>query len=783
MTKKTHIIGTKVLGHDQSYCYLRDGAIVYYCEEERFSRYKFGWGTSHHSLQYLIQKYGIDPETDTALFNLYDNPEIHKYERLVESSFYKNIDTTGTASIRQKAEVAMGYLLTESGLGFKNFEVTNNAEHHLLHAASGFFPSPFENAAILSIDGAGDGISTLIAEGQGNCITIKHKIPLPHSLGVFYNMITQWIGVGGLGDEGKTMGASSYGDPSKYYALFRDKIIDYDEDGIFILKITQQEELDTLLGDSLRSTPHSQITQKEFDIAATTQKITEEIILNLARFAKKITGQKYLCLAGGVALNSVSNGKLLQSGIFEDIWIQPAAGDAGLCIGGALWNYYVTQNHPRNSENGEKKWWIQEHTYWGPEFTNEEILEALKEFNLPVRKMENVEAWTAKKLFENKVVGWFQGKIEAGPRALGNRSILANPAHPQMQDIVNNKVKFREPWRPFAPSVLEEECGIYFDSDHPSPFMILVYNVRQEWKNKIPAITHVDGTARVQTVSSKTNPRYYHLISEFKKLSQIGMLLNTSFNVKGEPIVLTPRQAIIDFLRTGMDVLVLHDYVIEKSDLENFETDLFNKDFHPIEDNVRFLSPGKHILIDYTNPQTDFSALDTFLHYAGRRHNTFSILPIVSQKSDYHRLQKNLKNIIQIWDNLGTHGLNIPDLHSYQGLVCMLPVIPYRLGFSYSHTNIAVIQNLCDKFLAAHPQLKIWLLGPSGVLYDYDFFKKSTHQLKPCVENMLMEEKNLDITQSSFSPYIEDVKSRFPSIFKVNVQEPEHVPEKDKEAV
>ncbi len=765
-TGATHIIGTKNIGHDQSFCYLKDGAILYYCEEERFTRQKFGWGTSSYALEDLIARFHLDRDCDDVLFNTYDDMRAYRFQSLIEGHFDPKSNPEDAK--RDYAEICMSRALSMAGFGFKNFQVTDTVEHHLLHAASGFFPSPFENAAILSLDGAGDGISTLIAEGIGNRIHIKHKIPLPHSLGNFYNLITIWLGLGGIGDEGKTMGASSYGDPKKYYDLFREKIIDYDDDGIFIVKAKNLAEysaaLKDVLGESPRNDPNHKISQRDFDVAATAQLIAEEILLRLARFAKKLTGQKYLCLAGGVALNSVANGKLLKSGLFEDIWIQPAAGDSGHSIGGALWNYYVTQDHPRRIENGEKNWWVQEHTYWGPEAKEEEIVDALCEFGLPLRKIKDVEAWTAQKIHENKVVGWFQGKIEAGPRALGNRSILANPTHPGMQDIVNNKVKFREAWRPFAPSVLEEECGRYFDSDHPSPFMILVYDVKEEWRAKLPAITHVDGTARVQTVSKKHNPRYYKLIDEFKKLSGIGVVLNTSFNLKGEPIVLTPRQAIVDFLRTQMDILVLHDYVLDKNDLAGFQTNRFGKDFTPAEDTFRFLKSGKYILVDYTHPEQN-GATGHLIYQSSFHNTTFSVLPIAAPKEAYARFQKEFMNVTNVFENLRTsQGLSIPDLAYYRGLVCALPITPYLMGCRGQVDDIRSLLNLCEKFLGSHPSLDVWLLGPNGVPYEYRNFKNAVIHLEKDITQFAATMKELELQESDVYPFIEDLEKRFPCL-------------------
>lgn len=764
MAKKSHIIGTKSVGHDQSFCYLKDGEIVFFCEEERFNRFKKSSNYTSLALQYLVKKFDVQPD-DEVFFNNYTDLKTFLFEHDIQNFSLDPVPQISRAQkLRSVHEILTGRNIVYNtfGLGFKDRKVLDGVEHHLLHASSGFFPSPFESAAILSLDGSGDGCSAIIAHGQKNRIGIKHRVVLPNSLGNFYSDITIWLGLGNFGDEGKTMGAASYGDYKKYYDVFRKQIIDFDDDGIYHYRLRDLSELDAILG--ARTGDPKVMTQRDFDIAATTQKISEEILIRLATFAKKLTGEKYLAMAGGVALNSVANGKILQAKIFDDIWIQPAANDSGLSIGGALWNYYVMQNHPRQIENGEKKWWIQEHIYWGPEFTDAEIESALKEFNLPVKKVDSIEKWTAERLAENKVVGWFQGKMEAGPRALGNRSILANPTHPDMQNIVNNKVKFREAWRPFAPSVLEEDSHFYFTPDYPSPFMILVHDVRPEWQKKLPAITHVDGTARVQTVMKKTNPRYYKMIEEFKKLSGVGMVLNTSFNLKGEPVVMTPRQAIIDFLRTQMDALVLHDYVLEKGSLGDYKTEKIFARFEPIEDNILQVGDGSYLLIDYTE-STDAQAqktFESFLHQAQFRNINLQIIPMSKQSGWYENYKYPF--IKKVHESFVTNpNISLENVNELKGVIMYLPASAFSMVCFDGMASAEKLRFFGDQLLGSLPHLDVKFLDAYGVFSNYKEFVLLVGELGTGLTQFEAMEKQVPqhITQTDLYKYVLDVKGRF----------------------
>lgn len=767
------IIGAKSYNHDQSFCLLKDGEVLYFCEEERFNRSKHSWHYTHESLDYLIQKFNIDKNAPTYL-NDYDDLEKFKFENLARELTFPGHDPEAQERERKrvKREILISRQFVREVYGFKDARILDGVDHHLLHAASAFFPSPFEEAAILIMDGSGDGFSTLIARGQKNRITPLYRIPLPHSLGDFYAFITMWLGLGGFGDEGKTMGAAPYGDWRVYYELFRKKFIDFDEDGVFYCKFKDLDSFHQVLGPNPGITAGKvEMTQQSWDVAAAAQKITEEIMLRLSRHAQKLSGEKKLCLAGGVALNSVSNGKILRSRIFDDVWIQPAANDAGLSIGGALWNHYVVLDHPRETKNGKPSWWVQEHTYWGPEYADSDVEESLKYFNLPIRKIKNVEAWTAGRLQENKVLGWFQGRIELGPRALGNRTILANPTHPDMKDIVNRKVKFREPWRPFAPSVLEEDCSLYFDSDHESPYMILVYGVKPEWREKLPAITHVDGTARVQTVSKKTNPRYYRLIEEFKKLSGVGMVMNTSYNLKGEPIVLTPKQAIMDFLRTEMDVLVLHDYVLEKGQLGDYSQDKVFPRFHPVHDNVDKLKDGHYILFDLELAQHDRHAvLENLFRVSSFRPLEFTLIPFKNEKSYYQNFVERFPVIRHVTENLNqTEHLELNLKNNYTGGIIFVPHSMTSLA-NHGAGDWGKLIRFISPLISGVADFKIYFLDAMGVLSPFEDYFRAINGVNAQMEKMLVEEKNLDVTQAEFYRYVLDLERRF----GVNLRGVEH---------
>lgn len=753
------IIGTKSCGHDASFCLVgQSGEIVFYCEEERFNRSKHNWHLTHQALRYIIEHYKIDQNTPT-LMNYYDNLELFKFEPLANNNGQFPVDPKIVAeSINTVKEVLESRRLVKDCYGFTNLKILNDLDHHMTHAASCFFPSPFEEAAILVVDGTGDGFSTLIARGTKNKIEPLFRIPKPHSLGDFYCFITIWLGLGALGDEGKTMGASSYGDPKRFYKLMRDELIDYDDDGVFWVSFNDIKDFERVLGKKEKP---GEMTKKDWDVAAACQLITEEIMLGLSRFAKKITGAKNLCLAGGVALNSVANGKILKAAIFDDLWIQPAAGDEGLSIGGALWNYFVTLDHKREMQNGTPSWWVQEHTYWGPEYGDADIEAALDYFKLPKQKTDNAPAWAAKQLGNDRIVGWFQGRIELGPRSLGNRSILANPSHPEMKDIVNRKVKFRDPWRPFAPSVLEEDCGEYFDSDHTSPYMILVYDVLPHWKDKLPAITHVDGTARVQTVSKKTNPRYYKLIEEFKKLTGVAMVLNTSFNLKGEPIVLTPRQAIADFLRSQMDCLVLGDYILDKNSIANFDGDKVAGYAHPLHENLDKLADGHYVLFDFTSTKNDHArCLENLLWAAQHRNITFAIVPIEKTGEEYNELKKQCPQKFDLLPSPKITGtLSFDPKLKVRGTIALMSVTALHLIKGLENHAKQLFETF-ERLRILYPRSTSHILDQRGVIIDAHEVQSAMDGVAKAAEALLDPKNPPDWEKSLHARWTREIETR-----------------------
>ena len=474
-------------------------------------------------------------------------------------------------------------------------------EHHQSHAASAFFPSPFREAAFLTIDGVGEWTTTSFGFGKNNNIEILSEIKFPHSLGLLYSAFTYYTGFKVNSGEYKVMGLAPYGEP-KYVDLILEKLIDLKEDGSFKLNAEYfnfisgltmtNEKFHRLFGGAPRK-PESKLTQREMDLARSVQEVTEMAMLKMARYVKKETGANYLTLAGGVALNCVANGKILRENIFDDIWIQPAAGDAGGALGAALFVWYQYLGNERNADDRND---FQKGSYLGPEFTNEEIASYIEKSGALAEKLSDAEIidTTAKLLNEKKVVGWFQGRMEFGPRALGNRSILGDARSPEMQRVMNLKIKFRESFRPFAPAVLEEKVSEYFEIDRPSPYMLLVADVKKERRIKtggeeenlfgieklnvlrsdIPAVTHVDYSARIQTVNEKTNPKFHKLIKTFDDKYGSAVLVNTSFNVRGEPIVCSPDDAYKCFMRTDMDALVMNNYIFYKEKQKPLKEDI-----------------------------------------------------------------------------------------------------------------------------------------------------------------------------------------------------------------
>lgn len=561
------ILGISAFYHDSAACLLRDGAIVAAAQEERFSRVKHDPRFPRLAIEYCLAAGGIDQAALTAVA-FYDKP-ILKFDRLVRT--YLSVAPAGLVSfvkvtpswIRQKLRIPK---LLKTDIGYRG--PLYYTEHHESHAASAFFVSPFPDAAILSIDGVGEWTTTAMGEGHDTRIALTREIRFPHSLGLLYSAFTGYLGFRVNSDEYKVMGAAPYGQPT-YANLIRRELIDIKPDGSYRLNLDYfaftrgermvNERFERLFGGPARD-PRVKLTPRDLDLAASVQRVIEDVILAMCRTLHADTGLDALCLAGGVALNCVANGRIIRETPFRKIFVQPAAGDAGGALGAALVAEHTILGHPRGL--------VMTDAYLGPAFTDADIRAALEAQALPVQTLSDDKLLpaTAALLASGKVVGWFDGRMEFGPRALGNRSILADPRNPEMRDIVNLKIKFREGFRPFAPAVLAERSAEYFDLDCDSPFMLLVAQVRPA-RRVIPAVTHVDGSARIQTVTEAQNPRFYRLIQAFAQMTGVPVLLNTSFNVRDEPIVCSPAEAFHCFMRTNMDALVLGNHLVCKPEI------------------------------------------------------------------------------------------------------------------------------------------------------------------------------------------------------------------------
>jgi carbamoyltransferase len=587
-----YILGISAYYHDSAACLIKDGEILAAAQEERFTRKKHDHSFPSNAVRYCLASEGISAR-DLELVAFYDKPFI-KFERILET--YLAYAPKGIKSFLKAIPLWIKQKLWIKEIIKKELDYDVNIifpEHHESHAASAFYPSPFESAAILTADGVGEWTTTSFGVGEGREIKILADIKFPHSLGLLYSAFTYYTGFKVNSGEYKVMGLAPYGDP-KYVDLILKELVDLKEDGSFKLNMEYfdfaagltmtNKKFDELFGGPPRQ-PESELTQREMDLARSVQEVTEEIMLRMAKHVKRETGKEYLCLAGGVALNCVANGKILREGIFKDIWIQPAAGDAGGALGAALFAWYQYMGNERNANGVEDS---QKGSYLGPEFSDEEIKKYLDEHEIEYKKLsENQLTDVVSDLIaEGNVIGWFQGRMEFGPRALGNRSILGDARSPEMQSKMNLKIKFRESFRPFAPSVLEEKVSEYFELDRPSPYMLLVAEVKKERQIKskddsnnlfgieklkvprsdIPAVTHVDYSARIQTVNKNTNPLYHKLLSDFDRKHGCAVLVNTSFNVRGEPIVCTPDDAYKCFMRTEMDYLVLGRFLLDKKD-------------------------------------------------------------------------------------------------------------------------------------------------------------------------------------------------------------------------
>jgi len=596
-----NILGISAYYHDSAAALIRDGRIIAAAQEERFSRKKHDFRFPVNAIKYCLEagQVGKD-ELDSVAF--YDKP-ITKFHRILETYF--SVAPKGLQSfmmalplwLRQKLWVPLEIERDLEELGYKIKEQIYFPEHHESHAASAFFPSPYESSAIVTLDGVGEWATTTIGQGSGNGLKMLKEIHFPHSLGLLYSAFTYFTGFRVNSGEYKLMGLAPYGE-AKYVNLIKDKLIDIKEDGSFRLNMEYFGYLDglTMTNDKFAELfgcmprkPETEITKREMDIARSIQVVTEEVVLRIARYAHKLTGEKNLCLSGGVALNCVANGRVVRESPFENVWIQPAAGDAGGALGAALCVWHIFHGKPRAADGQHDQ---MAGSYLGPVFGEDEIGSYLEENGYAAEKIDDTEQWAAKiaKIIdEGNVVGLLQGRMEFGPRALGGRSIIGDARSKKMQSIMNLKIKYRESFRPFAPSCLEERVGEFFEIDRPSPYMLLVAQVKgdrcnkidsggvgiKEWINQarsdVPAITHVDFSARIQTVSRETNPRFYDIIKAFEELTGYGIVINTSFNVRGEPIVCTPADAYKCFMRTEMDYLVLGPWVLSKKEQGQWE--------------------------------------------------------------------------------------------------------------------------------------------------------------------------------------------------------------------
>jgi len=605
-----YILGISAFYHDSAACILCNGEIVAAAQEERFTRKKHDSRFPHHAITYCLKEANITADQiDSVVF--YEKPFV-KFERLLET--YLAFAPRGFKSFAMAMPVWIKDKLFQKSVLIKELKATLDkdvdwserlmfSEHHLSHAASAFYPSPFESAAVLTLDGVGEWTTTSLAVGEGNKLKVLKEIHFPHSLGLLYSAFTYYTGFKVNSGEYKVMGLAPYGEP-RYSDLIYEKLISVANDGSFQLDMSYfdyatgltmtNKKFHDLFGGPPR-TSETELTQREMDLAASIQKVTEDIVSRLAKSIAKETGERNLCLAGGVALNCVANGILLRENIFDNIWIQPAAGDAGGALGAALTIWYLHYNKQRKISTQRDS---MKGAYLGPRFNDSEIETELKTCGAVYKKLTEKEIieHVSTALADEKAIGWMQGRMEFGPRALGGRSIIADPRSPIMQKQLNLKVKYRESFRPFAPSVLREDVNDWFEHDTDSPYMLLVANVKNNKRrsmtaeedllfgidklnvprSSIPAITHVDYSARIQTVHSDTNPRYHAVISKFKEKTGCPIVVNTSFNVRGEPIICSPVDAFKCFMGTDLDLLAVGNYLLIKEEQdeslkENYE--------------------------------------------------------------------------------------------------------------------------------------------------------------------------------------------------------------------
>lgn len=561
------VLGISCYFHDSAACLLRDGIPIAAAQEERFSRKKHDNGFPFKAIEFVL-KQGSTDITKIDAVTFYEKPVI-KFERAMQSFVetfpysHKSFVKSMPAWFNEKLQIRR----TVRKMGYKGKVCF--VDHHLAHAASSFLCSPFDSSAIVTIDGVGEWATTTIGYGNLNEVYITEQISFPHSIGLFYSAFTAFLGFKINNDEYKVMGLASYGDAEKYYGKVKKTVRQFD-DGSYALDMSYfahhigersySNKLVEEFGEPRK--PESEITQYHKDLSAALQKVTEELVLGTIKHALVKFPSENVCLAGGVALNCVANSRVIND-LDVKLFIQPAAGDDGASLGSALYFYYCAMRNTRNRGS-----FVMEHAYLGPDFATREIHSFLRANGVKYSEIgfENVPKTTARLVREGNIVGWFQGKMEWGPRALGSRSILADPTDPKMKDKLNDKVKHREDFRPFAPVSTIEDAGKYFEIIQNDPFMLLICNVKEDARKKIPSVTHFDGTARLQTVERKNNALYYDVVKEFGKLSGVDVLINTSFNIRGEPIVCTPQDAFKCMMGTGIDVLVMGDVIVWKKD-------------------------------------------------------------------------------------------------------------------------------------------------------------------------------------------------------------------------
>jgi len=574
----TFVLGVNAYHGDSSACILHDGQIVAAIEEERIRRIKHWAGFPSEAIKYCLQEANIKPnDLDHIAFSR--KPTVHLVEKAMFTLLHRPSPKLIVSRLRNTARMqrAQDPLAEALGLDPRQLKAKiHRIEHHASHSASAFLVSPYEQAAVVSVDAFGDFRSTMVSHGQGGRMKVLHTVEFPHSLGLLYTAVTQYLGFLRYGDEYKVMGLASYGQPA-YLEEFR-RMVSKEANGAFKLDLRYflhaskgvemtWDNVEPTIGQAFSRymeerlgparQPYEPLTKRHEDLASSLQAILEEMYFHVLNYAHQATGQKCLALAGGVAFNSVANGKIYDSTPFEEIYVQSAAGDAGTALGCASYVYHEVLGQPRS--------FVMRTSYWGPQYDDATLEAALRRYNVSYVRISDDDLYqrTAAAIAKGSIIGWFQGRAEWGPRALGNRSILVDPRRPDMKSILNERIKRREPFRPFAPSILLEAVGEYFEKQYPDPFMIKVYKIRPEKRPLIPAVTHVDGTGRLQTVAQDENPRYWRLIREFGRQTGVPIVLNTSFN-ENEPIVCKPEEAIECFLRTRMDVLALGNFFVER---------------------------------------------------------------------------------------------------------------------------------------------------------------------------------------------------------------------------